>query len=305
MKIVMRGGLGNQLFQFCFIHGYALKHTSLHIEIIPDPNPAFERDFNLDTVLKHCDHVRVGSLPEALPSKSLKFIWTRFRERVLLRKFTNLVPVISKMELHEKSQFIFGYPKRRLTRINLPIYGYFQHWRFVELVWPSIKYEIGSTIAENMKKLENRLDLSQLTTVIHIRGGDFIPLNDYFGSLSSEYYIDALASSYEATSVRSRILVVTNDPLYAQEILRNIGLENVEILDSDKYSAWETLAIMSSAHVVITSNSTFSWWGGYLCMKNGGMCITPDKWYKYSEKASALSLNHPSFKVVKGARSTS
>ena len=298
MKILARGGLGNQLFQFCFIHGYAGKYKKIEIGIIPDPRAAFDRPFELATLLDHCNHVNLVDTNFFRANQTFKLRMVRIRERIVFRKFTNLIPVLDKMELHEKTPFVFSIPKKRLAKINLPINGYFQHWRFVENVWPVIKEELNGLLSHHLRELESRKIFDEKYIVLHIRGGDFLPLSEIFGVLSPSYYLEALEHVKKITSNEYRIIVVTNDDNFAKKFVQIIGISDFEILGSENLTPWETLAIMSAATAVICANSTFSWWGGYLCMKKGGVCIAPENWYKAFGKKSSLALGHPNFVTI-------
>lgn len=298
MKILARGGLGNQLFQFCFIHGYARKYKKIEIGIIPDPRAAIDRPFELTPLLNYCNHVYLGETNLSCANHKFKLRLVRIRERVVFRKFTNLIPVLDKMELHEKTPFMFSTPKRRLAKIELPINGYFQHWRFVENVWPIIKEELNGVLSHYLRDLEGRKILDEKYIILHIRGGDFLPLSEIFGVLSPSYYLKALEHVKKTITHEYRIIVVTNDDSFAKEFLQIVGISDFEILGSENFTPWETLAIMSAAMVVISANSTFSWWGGYLCMKKGGICIVPKTWYKTFGKKSSTALRHPKFVTI-------
>ena len=299
MKILARGGLGNQLFQFCFIHEYATKYGKIEIGIIPDSSAAIDRPYELEPLLSVCSHVHLDCQNLSRKHSNFQLRFIRFRERVLFRKFTNLIPVLDKMELHEKTPFVFSTPKRRLTKIDLPINGYFQHWQFVENVWPVVKEELNVVLSHYSRDLKHRNLFGEKYIILHFRGGDFLTLSELFGVLSPSYYLKALEYVKKTIPDEYRIIIATNDVKFAKKFAQIIGVGSFEILDSENFNSWETLALMSAAAVVISANSTFSWWGGYLCMKNGGVCIVPETWYKTFEKESSTALRHPEFVTIR------
>lgn len=299
LKILARGGLGNQLFQFCFIHGYAGKYKKIEVEIIPDPSAAIDRPFELRPLLNYCNHVTLGGTNSSHSNHKFKLRLIRIRERIFFRRFTNLIPVLDKMELHEKTPFVFSTPKWRLANIELPINGYFQHWRFVENVWPAIEGELNGVISHFLRGIKSRKILDEEYIILHIRGGDYLPLSDIFGVLSPSYYLKALKYVEKIITNKFRIIVITNDVYFAKEFMQIVGVSDFEILDPENFTPWETLAILSAATVVVSANSTFSWWGGYVCMKNGGICIMPETWYKNFGKNSSTALRHPNFVTIK------
>jgi hypothetical protein len=43
-------------------------------------------------------------------------------------------------------------------------------------------------------------------------------------------------------------------------------------------STWKALWTISLCHNFILSNSSFSWWGAYLCMEDYKMVVAPSTW---------------------------
>jgi hypothetical protein len=52
------------------------------------------------------------------------------------------------------------------------------------------------------------------------------------------------------------------------------------VLGPSESNAWQVLRIMAQAEHVVLSNSTLSWWGGFLAAKKGGKVIQPQPFYK-------------------------
>jgi len=49
---------------------------------------------------------------------------------------------------------------------------------------------------------------------------------------------------------------------------------------------WEAIALMQRSSKVYVSNSTLAWWGGYLCLRNGGNAILPQPFFNGNQLAS-------------------
>lgn len=97
------------------------------------------------------------------------------------------------------------------------INGYFQSWRFVDLINPDkrtiLKLRNPSTWYMDMLrriKAENPL-------VIHIRSGDYLRLSKTFGVLDQGFYLRAV--NQIGTSKGSPIWVFSDDPKHAQKLL--------------------------------------------------------------------------------------
>ena len=101
----------------------------------------------------------------------------------------------------------------------------------------------------------------------------------------------------------AKIVVLTNDLVFAKETISESGYPSVVFMDSGEFSAWQSLKIMSLASAVVTANSTFSWWGGYMCSKRGGIAITPQPWFSSNITKTENALSHPNFlRVTSGYR---
>ena len=299
MKIVLWGGIGNQLFQFSYLHNYARHDARLDY----DSSLVKERD-NIIGLLELCDLADRPLVSGKFPGKFV------FRALRILRKFkvvkmNGLVPVHSQMELHEKTEFIFNNVRKLSLFESVPIRGFFQHWRYVDNVWDQISQEIQEFL--NRIELGNEISerMSGETIALHVRGGDYLiqSIVDIYGELSTKYYTDSITLARLKVSDRAQIIVVTNDSDFAKKLLGDEIFSCSYIIDTERYSAWQSFKIMAQSNVLITANSTFSWWAGFLSSKNGGTVITPEPWFTSNIKKKEIALSYPAFiKVESGFR---
>lgn len=79
--------------------------------------------------------------------------------------------------------------------------------------------------------------------------------------------------------------------------------ENIKVNDvpsfyqSSRDPAWETLRLMSNCKHFVISNSTFSWWGQYLCKNEGKLVVSPDRWYRGGKGWPLLTNNFVKLEV--------
>lgn len=102
--------------------------------------------------------------------------------------------------------------------------------------------------------------------VIHVRRGDYVDNPFYVDLMKTDYYQKAMAMF-----PGGKFLVISD----------NISWCNEQSLFAGCDFAWdntelEDLNLMVGAKVVITANSSFSWWGGYL---SNGIVVAPKAWY--------------------------
>jgi hypothetical protein len=164
----------------------------------------------------------------------------------------------------------------KFNRGNLPkfIYGYFQDKNLISMV--------SSIIEERLLK-SNLTDLSKMSTdkhevVIHRRLGDFLLMSD-IGIPAEKYFLDAC--EVLDISNKANVFLVTDSPQIAHEQFLDLGL-NVKMMENHKRGILEDFKAMYSAESLVISNSTFSWWAGYLGKLNreSKIVIAPKPWRK-------------------------
>lgn len=101
---------------------------------------------------------------------------------------------------------------------------------------------------------------------IHVRRGDYVNNPFYVDLMNTDYYQKAMALFPEA-----EFMVFSDDSVWCreQEIFKDcfFCISKGEIQD---------LNAMASCKAVITANSSYSWWGGYL---SKGKVVTPSQWF--------------------------
>lgn len=296
MKIYLKGGLGNQLFQFAYLHNYIFLKTDCSIKFIPDSFARLDRPFELGSLIELCGHTKGTDLRDSECTTPLSR-YLRNRERLLAFFMHSLTSNQEGTELHERRAFQFSQPKLYQIDFNLPVSGYFQHWKYVEKAWSLIEPEIKMQL-KFVKFRSTEFAELRLQTIIHIRGGDFHEESATMGVLSSDYYIRALDLINRNCGEIGFILVLTDDVEFAKTIVFQLNIANYRILGPQDCSAWEALLFMSEAKYLVTANSTLSWWGAFLAKKVGGVCITPYPWHHNPPGNSKNALGYPGFLSV-------
>ena len=115
--------------------------------------------------------------------------------------------------------------------------------------------------------------------IVHVRRGDYLNHKNTFGLLSLEYFDKAIKSF--PIEMRRRIWIFSDDE----------NMENFSIL-KNKYDCFfpptamltpvEIMFLMSKGKNLIISNSTFSWWAGFLMKGNNknSIVLAPSEWCK-------------------------
>lgn len=285
MMLTMNGGLGNQLFQFFFLHKI-FKQTGKRVGIyFPRPKDA-AREFMLEPLCQNCEHVSTLSLDR---SKWVDFIskfldFSKFRIPILYRF------VISRFNYSEMNAYAY----EESISPHITYSGYFQNWRYVSEVISEVETELNPVLESEWKAISHQFQTSKYA-VIHFRRGDLLKYSETMGVLDTAYFARALETATSHLECEIRLLVLTDDRFAAiQEFPDLID----DIYGPTDLSEWQALSLMSKAEFVITSNSTFSWWGGLFASRNGGKVYIPEPWFLQWNPTPGDAFLYPGFKAV-------
>jgi len=264
----MQGGIGNQLF--CLYAGrFAAinSNSKLELDLGQLGSAATSRNFQLGDL----EFPFAFSLKEGGPRRRSLFLY-----RVLKRsKF------LSKLVRFYKSPVV-GFDRYLLNlRKPLTLNGYFQTYEYVSRITDSRKNtplfklkSVGSAYLE----LEKRI-LNLKPVVLHIRRGDYLDSRNIhsIGALSDDYFMGIL----KTYGTERPVWVFSND-----SNLANFSMfPNLEFISTGALTDLEELMLMSKAEDIVISNSTFSWWSGYL---SEGSVTAPAKWFRGLEDPENL-----------------
>ena len=273
MKIYfhLSGRLGNQLFQWAYLH--ELVAQGFKVEIFVDK---FHNDVNqidLEKILKVCKH-----LPPMKIRNNLGNV-LRIAEKLgsLGKFFENLTKALP--------IYVESMPLRKTNCIFPTIVeGYFIDKQWVVKHEGTLLSELEDALAtipddEFLKRVKG----VNLQTTAHVRRGDFKLYRDTFGLLSKNYYLSCIEET-------KPLLVVTDS--YSEAISMFIERPNTTIVDPKIYDAWTALKILSRSDRLIMSNSTLAWWGGFITyyLNNAEVIMPNPIYFKPSEFDEKLHL---------------
>jgi hypothetical protein len=266
IKLTLAGGLGNQLFQVSA--GLYLEKT-LQREIIYDISNL--RDSPTSEIGNYTRRLEILDLigDNALIRSRFPFRWdtaSRFLRRIqnpstVLVERNPLPPILNSVNENTNS-----------------IYGYFQDSKLVSEIWPElrVKLENSSTFAPIVTN--HRLN----RILIHLRFGDYSDdpkTKSVHGLTSSSYFKEALAVQGGDSSLQQDVCIVTDDSRLARNFIETIDSRSSFQIISSKNPISDLIDISRSSNV-ITSNSTFSWWGAWFASKlHGSKVIFPRPWF--------------------------
>lgn len=276
--IEIKGGLGNQLFQYAFSRAIELENQI-----------AVRYDFSYYVNTPKADTKRNNYIINLVREKKVK--------PVELFLFKVAIKVNKIIEMLHMNCFALPYGKIveddyccNLPEINKNVLlkGYWQSEKYFMKYSDVIRDELDFSkliLSENEKRIKDMI-LQQESVSIHVRGGDYLNhLNyDRFGEVcNAEYYTNAL-SLIMNDNLREKshffFFVFTNDIAYSKNLLLPI-FEQFDIKDYFFVSSqltdsaeWVELYLMSLCNINVIANSSYSWWAAWLNEHSAVYCPT-------------------------------
>lgn len=263
-KVILKGGLGNQIFQYAFSKYLA----SLGHNVVLDgcsnlstgqANPYLDKIFMDSVIIQGKYNTNRGvdnSIYQKIKRKASNFI-----------QRANIINEDSSLDLSKISgEKIFD--------------GYWQNKKFFQ--------EIELNIDLNPLKKINDTEIRKYTSgcvAIHMRLGDYTKSKnqDIHGVLPLNYYQRAIELIKTKILVKE-IILFSDTPRLAMKRMNHIleKMKAVEIkisaIESKIYEDFEEMHLMSLYDNIIISNSTFSYWAAFLGKKQK-LVVAPEQWY--------------------------
>lgn len=258
----LQGGLGNILFQVAAGLALAAKHKCQLVIAKTEFHHMTNGDFHC--FLRDIPYIGVA----ALPSNTIEY--TPDKDIELGTPFAYVFPPLEVAIERAKTE------SRPIRIIN----GFFQSEIYFSITpGLSIRNRFGPPpdIAELIRVKYACFDL-QHTAFLHIRRGDYIGSSFDIG-LDKHYFSRAIRWMENITNPPMFYFIFSDDLLYAENLpaVKELGRRAILIPEHNETMA---LWIMSLCYMGgICSNSTFSWWGGYLNPNPSKRVLWPSEWH--------------------------
>lgn len=122
--------------------------------------------------------------------------------------------------------------------------------------------------------------------VVHVRGGDYWRLRDSFGVLGSGYYDRAIRK----LDKNVELIWVTDDVEYCSKISASWRERTIKILGPKDLDVFELFSLFNQAQAAVIANSTLSWWATTMS-KTVAQKIGPKDWFRSTPGAVLLGNN--------------
>jgi hypothetical protein len=267
----LKGGLGNQMFQYAFGKYFSLRTNSkliFDLHYLNNPLPSeTKREFDLAVFglnlefLSNKDSEQLNKQPSYF-SRFLQKIKLSANDFQLINDSN--YGLLLDQELKEVKRFILD--------------GYFQDYRIVNKYREELlkDFDLQNRIEGEDNNLVNFI-LDNNVVSVHVRRGDYIHnphAASHHYSQPITYYNQAL-SIFRDQFLDAKFLFFSDDIKWCKENFANADTYFCEDVNN---SAANDLKLMQLCNHHVIANSSFSWWGAWLSKKKG-IVIAPKIWF--------------------------
>ncbi len=296
--IRMSGGLGNQMFQYALY----LKLKALGRDVCFDDASQYDKEaFKNSDQKRRPKHLRIFGIHYPKVSQedltcmtdSSMNVSSRIRRKLTGRKSL------------EKRDEDFVYDPGFLEETEGYYCGCFQSPRYFAgeeaavrkaFTFPPDLLEIpGDANKKERRILEQAAHYAERirkanenggSAAIHLRFGDYVDKGDIYGGICTDAYYNTAIQKLKDKSSEMTFFVFSNDEEKAGEWIRfqaerqeNLGRGHfVLVKGSDEDHGYLDLYLMTLCGNHIIANSSFSWWGAWLCREPGKTVFAPSVW---------------------------
>ena len=258
ITVNIKGGLGNQMFQYACGRALALRNydrlTLARDERKGDATRPFSlTNFNIKAAMARGHRVFFSKLKERLKQKITKEFNVNFNPKILTLS----------------------------CRVYLD--GYFQSEQYFKDYERDIREDFALKVPLQGTKavLAEMIKNDQQAVSLHVRRGDYLSHPDFGGVVDKEYY--ERAAKYILNKIpQAKFYVFSDDIGWCQKELS--FLKDATYISNPELKDFEEMFLMSLSKHHIIANSSFSWWGAWLNADPRKIVLVPSRWSNLNEE---------------------
>lgn len=258
IEINLKGGLGNQMFQYSTGRRLSIKYKT---------DLVLNTEYFLN--IPHGDVPRKYQLDIFNIDKNIKIKETISPTKKLFQK------IFSKLLCENIQISIASFLLQIGSSAHLN--GYFQSEKYFKDIRDILLKEFTLTkeLGEEAKKIKSILEKSE-GVAVNIRRGDYLR-PDYmkiYGTCDMEYYNKSI--EYIKNKVKNPLFCVFSDD--PEWVKKEFKMDNAIFAGNDIMKDYEQMYLMTICKHNIIANSSFAWWGAWLNQNKNKIVIGPKKW---------------------------
>ena len=274
--VVLRGGLGNQLFQYASCRALSLR---VGAQPVLDPYSGFSDDIYGRGYQLHNFRIAAEVLDQD------KALWARRRHNVQRELGWRVEHLYFRCFNSYYMPSVLGCLSNGTLGRDLYVMEYLQSYRYFQHIAPVLLEELAPArpLNSEQQRLADAI-LEGASASVHLRrphalGPDGRVITPaYIGTeLHGDYY-RAAANYIRRKAPGIRFFIFSDDPDAGERLAGVFGSESA-VVHVDAGDACVDLFLMSLCQHNIIANSTFSWWGAWLNRWPDKTVCAPARWY--------------------------
>lgn len=264
--IMIFNGLGNQMSQYALYYSKKTKYPKITFFVTNKYQKKYAHNgYELDKVFG----IKTNKIKDSIFNYIRNSLYKPIYGYRVLNKITKAIEENPNYDFNEKILH------------SSPIGGFTFYWGG----WHSEKYfrKYRSELLKIFRFNENQLNIDSkkyLETInqdeyscsLHIRRGDYLNDKKWSNAVPENYYpcaVDYVKKIFPSVT----FYVFSNDIDWCR---KKLGNENFVYIDCNHgIDSWQDMCLMSKCHHHINANSTFSWWGAWLCQYPDSITVVP------------------------------
>lgn len=268
VRIFLRGGLGNQLYQYA--SAYSLSQTlgarlRIDCSLLPRTQDNFKGVSRWPEQISSFEHFGALDLssfqPQGRTSAKSKMITAQVfwmsrlsRTRQLRRNFVTDENVLEHIAvLNERT-------KKSNKPLDITMFGYFQKEELFAKHLSLICSQMANIQKPSPSYLRTKKRISEDSVALHVRMGDKSRLSSFY---TSDLFTRLSLTLLGLKEKPSKVLVYSDTP-GALDSRKLPGSPQLEFVETQNLLPIETLNLLASSKTIIGSDSTFFWWASKL-----------------------------------------
>lgn len=169
--------------------------------------------------------------------------------------------------------------------------GYFQSYEVSTHLETELDSLVPSKLSARLIAQASFLE-SEKAVGMHVRRGDYVG-HPTFGLLSNDYFKNVLLS---IGGIDRPIIIFSDSTVVVSDFLPEPMIHLGQVCP-DNFSASEVLYLMSKCSDLILSNSSLSWWAGFIAQTRGSNVVAPSPWFK--KEIQSADFHVPNWRLSK------
>ncbi len=280
--VKLKGGLGNQMFQYAAGRNLSLKLGKKffldHSSFDPSNRIPSETPRHYELGIYNFSHLKAGV-------KELNVLKSYQKINPAAKLFNRIFPFRRFISMNDREAFTIDELKR-MKMVLLD--GYFQSENYFVENASTIRhdFEFPEIVKERNFLMMKKLSIPDSVSV-HVRRGDYVSNSVAFlhhGICSKDYYEKAIELMKKSLD-RVKLYYFTDDVEWVRREL--LPMFPGEIVSDRNRNAHDDMYLMAGCRHHIIANSSFSWWGAWLGGNIHSKIIAPLKWYERNDVSTS------------------